>query len=127
MLLPYWAAVSANDPDPTMVVPHHEGDGTDGDGGGSGDGDADGDGVDDDVREAVTDAGPGTTEIVMFTLQPSKANDMGSVRKMMFTRPPGVEETKGPGRLAVRLPVSTLGLDSGGLAASGSRYNSSVS
>ena len=125
MLLPYWAAVSANDPDPTMVVPHHDGDATDGDGGGSGDGDADGDGVDDDDREAVTDAGPGTTEIVMFTLQPTKG-DKGSVRKNMYTRAPGVEETKGPGRLAVKLPVSTLGLDSGGLV-SGSRYSSSVS
>jgi hypothetical protein len=33
MLLPYWAAVRENDPDPTMVVPHHGGDATDGDGG----------------------------------------------------------------------------------------------
>jgi hypothetical protein len=125
MLLPYWAAVSANVPDPTMVAPHHEGDATDGDGGGSGDGD--GDCVDVQDGEAVTDAGPGRKEMVMFTLKPSGYECFArlSVKNMKYMRAPGVVEINGPGRLVVRFPVRRMGLGKG--TASGSRYTCSVS
>jgi hypothetical protein len=104
-----------------MVVPHHGGGATDGDGGGNGDG------VGDSDVEAEADTGPGRKEMVMFTLKPPMKGslDKVSVRNIRYTRAPGVVETKGPGRLAVRFPVRRSGL--GGGTASGSRYSTSVS
>lgn len=90
------------------------------------DGDAvDGDVADDGAGDGAGDAGG--NERVMFTLKPPKGGSLDSVSvwNMMYTRAPGVVDSKGPGRLALWFPVRTMGL--GGGVEPGSRNSTTAS